>query len=146
MHENSMTLRTFCERYRQGDFLSEDRNVQIEAGWFDWVCPDYALPRRLAKLWNILKGITNDYILDNYYVWFVNNRPLTAPIYDSIHLSPPAEWLGTGVYFRIEIDDKRNPKKYMVYVTMKNYFHEERGYDNVRDVRKYFNKWSPDIK
>ncbi len=37
---NEMSVRTWQERFRAGDFSSRDRAVQCEAGWYDWFCRD----------------------------------------------------------------------------------------------------------
>ncbi len=83
-----ITVREWIRRFKNGEFDKKDFDTQVNAGWHDWFCSDEALAGRLKKMGNIIKDIKNDYILDNFYVWFKNNSRCDYPLYDDFRFEP----------------------------------------------------------
>jgi len=84
----SIKIADFIKRYRTGEFRSKDVNTQINAGWFDWFCPDAELADRLDTLGKLLVDIsdTDKFDVEECYVFFKNNCPAYGDLYDSISI------------------------------------------------------------
>ena len=52
---SEITLRTWIERFNNGDFETKDVATQIEAGWYDWFCKDSSLANKTKRMGNISK-------------------------------------------------------------------------------------------
>ena len=141
---SEMSVRTWQERFRAGDFSSRDRAVQCEAGWYDWFCRDDALAGRLKKISGVVLGITDPFILDNYYVWFKNNCPLEGPLYDDVRFEP-LTGERDGKYFVVSLDSPHEHMKWALVTERYGYDAPEFECGNVRDMVKYVNAIAPEL-
>ncbi len=141
---NEMSVREWQERFRAGDFSSRDRAVQCEAGWYDWFCRDDALAGRLKKISSVVLGITDPFILDNYYVWFKNNCPLEGPLYDDVRFEP-LTGERDGKYFLVALDSPHERMKWALVTERYGYDAPEFECGNVRDMVKYINAMAPEL-
>lgn len=84
----NMTIRTFINRFAAGDFESKDVETQCEAGWYDWFCRDTSLARKTEALGKKVAQLADSpkINLDTMYVFFKNNCPTWAPLYDDFRI------------------------------------------------------------
>ena len=107
-------LRDWIKLFNEGAFESQDRRIQIEAGWYDWFCKDTTLKSKTYKLGSVVKQIIDGgkVDLDKSYVFFKNNCPLNGPLYDDFRICS----LETGDgNFTVQFDCCWGTKKYTVY-------------------------------
>ena len=133
------TVREWQRAYGYGTFESPDITTQIDAGWYDWFCRDKSLANKTKKMGQIIKQIKDGgkIDLDNYYVWFKNNCPLTGPLFDDFRF---ARMDNHEVQFTIELNCCWNKHKFTVY-GRKNEFRESLfETDSQRELIKWLNE------
>ena len=82
------SIREFIEKFNNGDFNSNNRSIQCDAGWYDWFCRDSSLRNKTYKLTAKLKKIINSEKInqDTMYVFFKNNCPCNGSLYDDFRI------------------------------------------------------------
>jgi len=83
-----MTLNEFALRFKRGDFESDSRRVQIEAGWYDWFCKDESLRKKTQSMGKKVVQLLDSPRInpDKMYVFFKNNCPVVGPLYDQFSI------------------------------------------------------------
>ncbi|MBU1019587.1 MAG: hypothetical protein KJ847_00115 [Firmicutes bacterium] len=117
---NEVSLRTWVERFNNGDFEAKDVATQIESGWYDWFCKDNSLANKTKRMGNIIKQFKDGgkIKLDQHYVWFKNNCPLNGPLYDDFRIA----YIDTNkTKFVVQISSTKEESRYKVFGEM-NYF------------------------
>ena len=138
--EKIITVRQWIEKFNSGDFESNNIRTQINAGWCDWFCDDDELSERLKIMGGIIKLITNDYILDNYYICFNNNCPASKNLlYDDMTFEPLNESVRNKKCFGITCEDARNKNLYEIF-TARTGFKTEFVTNTIQELAKIVNK------
>ena len=142
---DNISVREWQKKYRNGDFESKSRSVQCEAGWYDWFCRDDALAGRLKRISGVVMGITDPFILDNYYVWFKNNCPLSGSLYDDVRFDP-LTGERDGKYFLVTLDSPYEDKRWALYTERYGYNEAEFICSNVREMTGYINSMAKELE
>ena len=138
------SVREWQRRFQAGEFAAKDIHTQVGAGWFDWFCSDEALAGRLKQIGKVVMGVTDPFILDNYYVCFKNNCPLVGPLYDDVRF----ELLNDerdGKYFVVCKDSPHEEQKWVLYTERHGFDHPEYECGNLREMVKYVNKLGQEL-
>lgn len=135
---DEISVRQWQEKFRAGTFNAQDRYTQCAAGGYDWFCRDEALAGRLKKIARVVMGVTDPFILDNYYVWFKNNCPLSGPLYDDVRFEP-LSGNREGKYFVVSLDSPHENEKWVLYTERKGFFIPEFQCAKVKSMTRYIN-------
>ena len=83
-----MSIKTFVERFKRGDFNYSSKTTQCAAGWYDWFCKDSALAGKTKKLGAKVCKIENSkrFNKETSYVFFKNNCPFFGALYDQFSI------------------------------------------------------------
>lgn len=145
MNEGHISVRQWQEQFRAGAYESKDLKVQCAAGWYDWFCRDEALAGRLKKISRVVMGITDPYILDNYYVWFKNNCPVVGDLYDDVRFEP-LSGDRDGKYFVVSLDSPYESRRWTLFTERYDFGAPEYECENVRDMVKYINSMAHELE
>lgn len=146
MPEN-VTVRQWQKLYLAGAFDRKGIAVQMDAGWYNWACSSNSLPSRLKKLAKLVMGITDPYILDNYYISFANCSSRFGKLYDYMGFFPllDKDWRKG---FGVTLDDPRHRKKWSLFTHRYDLEGHAPEFDcqDVRKMIRYVDRIGPELE
>lgn len=141
------SVRRWQELYRAGAFDDPCCSVQMDAGWYNWVCGTDSLPNRLKKLAKLVMGITDPYILDNYYILCANYPSRLGKLYDYMGFIPllDEDW---HKGFGVTLNDPRHRKKWSLFTRRYDLEGHAPEFDcqDVRKMIRYVNRIGSELE
>lgn len=145
MNLSDISVRQWQENYRAGAYDSKDVEVQRSAGWWDWHCRDDAMAGRLKRVAPLVLGIKAPFILDNYTVWFTNERGGHRLIYDSVRFEMLAGPRSKN-FFMVDLNHPQEQVKWALYTQRLGLYTAEYGCAHVRDMYKYIDVMAQELE
>lgn len=138
-----ITLREWKSNFLSGKYDGTDMATQCEAGWYDWFCDDSSLAEKTKKFGEMISRVENDYLLDNYRVWFKNNCFSDGRLYDDMRFEPIDGSLRDTHYFVVAevIDDESGECVYAIITARSNYSLEFQLSES-SEVVAFLNTWT----
>ena len=140
-----LSVRQWQEQFLDGAFDKPDCSVQMDAGWYTWVCSTDSLPGRLKKLAKLVMGVTDPYILDNYYILCANFSSRFNKQCDAVGFVPFLEE-NQLKSIDVTLDDPRHRKKWSLFTWRYGLDGPEYDHANVRQMIRYINKIGPELE
>lgn len=143
--KKEISVREWIKRFNNKEFEDPSFNTQCKAGWYDWFCTDKALKNKTKRMGRIIKQITNEFILDNCYVFFKNCCPACNPLYDTFRFCLLDDKEDDGrCYLTISLDDKNEKWRYNVYGRSNDFTTPLFQADTTKELVEYLNEgvWS----
>ena len=144
---DELSVRQWQEQFRAGAFNLQDRYTQCRAGWYDWFCQDHALAGRLKKIGRVVMGITDPYILDNYYILCANYPSRLGKLYDYMGFIPllDEDW---HKGFGVTLNDPRHRKKWSLLTRRYDLEGHAPEFDcqDVRKMIRYVNRIGSELE
>lgn len=138
-----ISVRQWQEKFRAGDFNSDSLNIHFQAGWEDFGDP---LNNKFVKnLSKVVMGITDPFILDNYYVWFKESYPAVGPLYGDVRFHPLSGESG-GKYFLVILDSPHERMKWSLITERFGYGTPEFECKDIRKMIQYINQIGPELE
>lgn len=135
--ENEISVRQWLEKFRACLQNPTDFAAQFESDWYDilWNGND-EMRRRISPFAKLVEAITDPYILDHYYIWFMEHgMPFSGKPYDDVRFD-----LLSGErnkqYFLVRLDCA-GWKKWSLFSERYGFFAPEFECGNVRGMAEY---------
>lgn len=142
----AISVRQWQAKYRAGAFKDKDTDAQRAAGWWDWSCRSDALAGRLKLIAPVVMKIKDPFILDHYFVWFINETGRDKLVYDSVRFQPLAGETNGFEYFKVDHRSPDEEDRWTLYTERFGYHAAEFGCGHVRDMVQYITVLARDMQ